>query len=149
MRRSKITKFDQLFTLNRLFNQKYTVKIICSQPQPMKTIMLLTSTLLKHTFNPCGFGQSICMQSRRFWGSTPTERMYQLWSFLIAHISLYSLLGRTGMLCPHLSGKRKPPHEPCLCGILRVSFTFYLYTISAYIKSTYTRVHDMHGQDQD
>ena len=41
-------------------------------------------------------------------------RKYQLVGFLAARISLYFLLGRTGMICPHLSGKKKPPPGPCL-----------------------------------
>ena len=34
--------------------------------------------------------------------------------FLTACISLYSLIGGRGIICPHLSRKRKPPPGPCL-----------------------------------
>ena len=43
------------------------------------------------------------------WGSTPTGRRYQLRGFLTAHISPYFFLRGTGIIYPHLLGKRNTP----------------------------------------
>ena len=92
----------------------------------------------------CKFTKSVCGSMDRAsacgvegLGFDPYWAQLSVGGFLTPRISHYSLLGGTGMIYPHISGKRKTlSPDPILCRILDVSFTFtFTFCINEY---TYT-----------